>query len=60
MGSFRLLTEDQFFLLFLAFGALLWLAMGIQRMPGGVTFAGKVMEPCCVNADWSSKMSRAL
>ena len=26
-------------------------------MPGGVTFSGKVLEPCCVNADYSSKMS---
>ena len=57
MGSFRLLTEDQFFLLFLAFGALLWLAIRIQRMPRGVAFSGKVLKPCCVNADCSSKMS---
>ena len=57
MGSFRLLTEDQFFSLFLAFGAWLWLAIGIQRLPGGVTFSGKVLEPRCVNADYSSKMS---
>ena len=57
MGSFWFLTEDQFFLLSLACGAVLWLASGIQRMPEGAAFSWKMLEPCSVNADCSSTMS---
>lgn len=53
-GSLWLLTDDHFFLLSLAFGSWLWLAMGTQRMPGGVTFLGKAWKPCSINANCSS------
>lgn len=46
MGSFWLLTEDQFFLLSLAFSVLLWLVIWNQRVPGVVTFSRRVLEPC--------------
>lgn len=52
-----MLTEDQFFLLSLACGALLWLATGIQRMPQGVAFSGKMLKRYSVNADCGSTTS---
>lgn len=56
-GVLLVAKRDEFFLPSLAFGTLLWPALGIQRMPGGVTFSGKVQKPCSVNADCSSTIS---
>lgn len=55
MGSFWLLTEDQFFLLSLAFGALLWLPMELRECLEVLHFLGKCWSPVVLTLTEASR-----